>query len=479
MDLRAAARQIATEEGVDPDLFLKLVNQESRFRADAVSPKGALGPAQLMPGTARDLGVDPSDPLQNLRGGARYLKQQLDTFGEPALALAAYNAGPGAVQKYGGIPPFRETQNYVATILGGSAPQARTSTQGGQQMAMMEEQPRGLLDALGIQRRDPTAQGETALPFYQRPTFGNTVDNVMLALNSMTLRPDPNLAAAIGQRREARAGREATNRTAAYLRSIGRDDLAEAMASGGLDPKGAVALAMTPEKEKYATVTGAELNARMGTAFPEQDLFNVAPSGQVTKVGGGGVTVTGPAAETAWSKGMGEYGVKVYSKIQDDAANAANILNSTAQLQALMTDPNFTSGALTEPVIAAKRIIEVLGGDPANVGSMEAFKSVASRLILDSMGGSLGAGFSEGDRKFVESMSANLDISVAGNKMIIGIQNAVAQRKLQLAEFADQYVAENGRIDERFNAAMREWAKQNPLFPQQADPGSYFAQPGD
>ena len=189
--------------------------------------------------------------------------------------------------------------------------------------------------------------------------------------------------------------------------------------------------------------------------------------------------MTGPAAETAWSKGMGELGVKTYAKIQDDAANAANILNSTAQLQALMTDPNFTSGALTEPVIAAKRIIEVLGGDPANVGSMEAFKSVASRLILDSMGGSLGAGFSEGDRNFVESMSANLDTSVAGNKMIIGIQNAVAKRKLQLAEFADRYVAENGRIDESFNAAMREWAKQNPLFPQQADPGSYFAQPGN
>jgi soluble lytic murein transglycosylase-like protein len=133
MDYRALASQIAAEEGIDPNLFLRLVNQESRFRPDAVSPKGAMGLAQLMPGTARDLGVDPSDPEQNLRGGARYLRQQLDAFGDPTLALAAYNAGPGNVRKYGGIPPFQETQNYVRTILGGSAPAA--STQGGQQMA--------------------------------------------------------------------------------------------------------------------------------------------------------------------------------------------------------------------------------------------------------------------------------------------------------------------------------------------------------
>ena len=117
-DYRAAAEAAAARAGLDPRLFLALINQESRFNPGAVSPAGAIGLTQLMPGTAADLNVDPRDPWQNLAGGARYLRQQLDTFGDPALALAAYNAGPGAVRRYGGVPPYAETQNYVKAILG-------------------------------------------------------------------------------------------------------------------------------------------------------------------------------------------------------------------------------------------------------------------------------------------------------------------------------------------------------------------------
>lgn len=128
MDFRELARQIAQEEGVDPDLFTRLVEAESSFRPNVTSPAGAIGLAQLMPGTAQELGVDPFDPAQNLRGGARYLRQQLDRFGDTSLALAAYNAGPGRVQQYGGIPPFEETQNYVARILGDYSGQGRLPT---------------------------------------------------------------------------------------------------------------------------------------------------------------------------------------------------------------------------------------------------------------------------------------------------------------------------------------------------------------
>lgn len=90
---------------------------ESRGRADAVSPKGALGPMQLMPATARELGVDPRDPAQNRAGGIAYLARQLARFGSVPLALAAYNAGPGAVLRHGGVPPFAETRRYVAAVL--------------------------------------------------------------------------------------------------------------------------------------------------------------------------------------------------------------------------------------------------------------------------------------------------------------------------------------------------------------------------
>lgn len=124
MSIFQIARDEAVRQGVDPDLVLRVVQQESGGRTKAVSPKGAIGPMQLMPGTAKELGVNPHDPADNIRGGVRYLKQQLDAFGTPELALAAYNAGPGAVRKAGGVPNYRETQNYVGSIMGASRPQS-------------------------------------------------------------------------------------------------------------------------------------------------------------------------------------------------------------------------------------------------------------------------------------------------------------------------------------------------------------------
>lgn len=113
-----SAREVARRHGIPPDLFARLIQQESGWNPQAVSPKGALGLAQLMPETARALGVDPRVPQQNLEGGARYLRAQFDRFGSWSLALAAYNAGPEAVARHGGIPPFAETRDYVQRILG-------------------------------------------------------------------------------------------------------------------------------------------------------------------------------------------------------------------------------------------------------------------------------------------------------------------------------------------------------------------------
>lgn len=132
-DIASLVTNAANKYGVDPNLALAVATQESGLNANAISSAGAIGVMQLMPSTAVGLGVNPNDVYQNIDGGVKYLSQLLNQFnGDISLALAGYNAGPGNVAKYNGIPPFPETQSYVSKILnalgiGGSSVTGDTS----------------------------------------------------------------------------------------------------------------------------------------------------------------------------------------------------------------------------------------------------------------------------------------------------------------------------------------------------------------
>ena len=132
-EVSQAIQDASARHAVSRPLVEAIAWQESRFRQAAVSPKGAMGVMQLMPGTARALGVDAADLKGNIEGGVTYLAQLLQRFGDLPLALAAYNAGPEAVQRYGGVPPYAETQAYVKGVLGrlSAAAATRNSPLGG------------------------------------------------------------------------------------------------------------------------------------------------------------------------------------------------------------------------------------------------------------------------------------------------------------------------------------------------------------
>src|SRR5262252_1456144 len=182
-DLRAYARQAAQQAGIDPDIFVNQIQQESGFNPSAKSPVGAIGIAQFMPGTAQGMGIDPTDPYAALDAAAKMDAQNLQKYGgDWRKVLAAYNAGPNAVDQYSGVPPYKETQDYVSTILGGAKNAVQNVAQGAQQAVsnalptLSQFGDKQLSAAEAYAACGPAAAVRFAQMFGRQPTLREAVD---------------------------------------------------------------------------------------------------------------------------------------------------------------------------------------------------------------------------------------------------------------------------------------------------------------
>ena len=467
MDYRQLAYQTAQKYGIDPDLFVRQIQAESAFRPDAVSPAGAIGLGQLMPATARELGVDPRDPIQNIEGAARYMKQQLDAFKDPALALAAYNAGPSRVRKAGGIPNITETQNYVSKILGSG------------NTAMVTDQNMNA----GMTAEQAAAQATAASAAMQEQStsdkYKDIAGNLAVAFNSMRLNADPALASTIKDIRTSRTEKQAKNKTLAYLEEIGRKDLVNAIGAG-LSPREAIAQMFSeaaelrgfnrqkelidyeaglkaPKTYEYQQLAKDLLS--QGIAKTEQEALQMA----LSKSKAAGTTVNVGAGEDDFTKALMKEQAKRYETYQEGAGSARSVMENLDIMSSIVSQPDFYSGFGAETLNKAKRAAVAFGADPEGVKNAETFVKIAKDSALQAMGGSLGVGFSNADREFVEAMVPNIGNTVEGNKLIIETQKRIQNRKIELAMFAEQYAAKNGNLS-GFTAAVKDWAAQNPLF---------------
>ena len=219
-ELEQIAREAAAQYNLPVDVFLRLINQESRFKVDALSPKGAYGPAQLMPDTAAELGVNREDPRENIFGGAKYLSQLVNQFGEMPLALAAYNAGMGNVKKYGGIPPFKETQNYVKTILGSLDGQPLSATRNNAMVGNMQTPP---IFPQQQQQRQGGLRGLLSSFMQPNQTTGLTgPENFAQALDALIL-PEARMGEQIRARGAQRLAQGSRNETIKQLERMAKN----------------------------------------------------------------------------------------------------------------------------------------------------------------------------------------------------------------------------------------------------------------
>lgn len=186
---------------------------------------------------------------------------------------------------------------------------------------------------------------------------------------------------------------------------------------------------------------------------------------QKSKAASTNVSVNTGDGSKKWNETLDEQNAKRYLTLQDEAGAAQRAVSSFAAMDQLLADPNLYSGAGGEGVLALKRAGAAMGLNPEGITSAESFNALSKQAALDLMGGSLGTGFSNADRDFVVGQVANLGNTPEGNRQIIGIQRKLAERKIQIAALATEYVDRVGQLDSGFDRVLRQFAEANPLFP--------------
>jgi len=301
------------------------------------------------------------------------------------------------------------------------------------------------------------------------------------AFNSMRLRPDPSLAANLQTIQQQRTAGRAKNKTVDYLRSIGTPEslrLAAMVETGELKGSDAYSQMLAEERslkdfarQKEMAAYSASLTApkgyqyqqlasdllKQGVAKNEQEALQMAlantKAGNTVNVGGADDFTTALMKEQA----------KRYEGYQEGADSAASVLTNLNIMNDIVGSEDFYSGFGADTLMKAKRAAVAFGADPKAVSDAETFQKVAKDSALQAMGGSLGVGFSNADRDFVEAMVPNISNTKEGNKLIIDVQNRVQQRKIDTAKLAEQYAAEKGNLN-GFTAYAEQWRDQNPLF---------------
>ena len=346
------------------------------------------------------------------------------------------------------------------------------------------------------------------IPFYsdkEDKDFRDVAGAMASAFNTLRFEPDKGLDTALQTIKQQRSARRAKNKTVEYLRSLGQPeatrlanmvetgqltgqqaysqifaleqekraaDRAAANAARSLEAQKAAAdLAFERQKELYAYKAGIDaqkpsspltsmgkLNADLlaGRITPAQfDQAVLALSKPDTVIKGDDMT---PFEEAVAKKQAG-----TLETITSDALSAQSVRENLSLMRDIISNPDFYSGFGAETLVQAQKMAKIFGADAANVKNAEAFQKIAKDSALQAMGGSLGVGFSNADREFVEAMVPNISNTKEGNMVIIAMQDRLQQRKIQISELADQYAAENKSLT-GFTAYLKDWAQQNPIF---------------